>query len=111
MTAAGEAKSCIRASDGGPRRALLWAALAVVVLGFAVPPLLCNTAADLDPFASGQHPVAEANLLLSNGFEEFLILGFTVDESTEDTATLTARTWWCLPYATVDVTQQGATRK
>lgn len=81
----------------------------MVAAGFTVPLMACNPARDLTPFPSGQHAVGEAGLLFSNPLEE-LILGYTVDESTPKSATLTARTWWCLPYAKVRVTEQGATR-
>lgn len=57
---------------------------------------------------SAQHAVREAGVLFSNPLEE-LILGYTVAESTPQSATRTARTWWCLPYAKVRVTKQGAT--
>lgn len=95
---------------GESRRTLLWAAVAVAVTGFAFPLLVCNSAADLAPFPSGQHPVGEAGLLFSNPLENLLILGYTVHDSTPQSATLTARTWWCLPYDRASVTEQGATR-
>ena len=89
---------------------VFWAALALAGVGFASPVVACNSAADLAPLPSGQHAVGEADRLLSNPLEELLVLGYTVDESLSDSATLTARTWWCLPYARVRVTEQGATR-
>jgi hypothetical protein len=89
---------------------MLWAAVAVVLGGFVFPLLACSSAADLAPFPSGQHAVGEAGQLFSNPLENLLVLGYTVDDSAPGSAKLTARTWWCLPYDRVSVTEQGATR-
>ena len=86
------------------------AVLAFVLAGFLAPVVACNDGARLRPFPTGEHPTGIAGQLTGAG-EELLVCGYSVDDVTPTTASLTARSWWCLPLARFAVSADGSGRR
>lgn len=107
-----------RSQGGALERGLLpakrWLAAAVVaalLLGVIVPTVACNNVRRLSPFPSGETAYGLAGAFFNNPMEELIIYGYSIDQVHSDHVLLTARSWWCLPYARIHVDHDGATTR